>query len=109
MWSSAEAVDADITPGQADEERRDSGDQGHDSILTEENHSKTVSTNSMYKLLVHLRVKHYKNFLKESPKYFWDVLPRQLSPPKRIRHELRDEETQKFTGHGKLKALLVTG
>ncbi|KAF3830222.1 hypothetical protein GH733_004041 [Mirounga leonina] len=42
--SSAEAVDADINPGQADEERRDSGDQGHDSILTEENHKFNTSS-----------------------------------------------------------------
>lgn len=60
--SSAAAVDADITPGQADTERRENGDQGHDRILTEENHSNTVSTNSIYKLLVHLWVKQYKIF-----------------------------------------------
>lgn len=70
VWSSAEAVNAGTTPVQADEERRENGDQAYNSTLTEENHSKTVPTNSINKLLVHLRVKQYKIFEKESPKYF---------------------------------------
>lgn len=53
-WSSAEAVDVDITQGKADEKGRENRDHGHDIILTEENHSRRMSTDCVYELLVHL-------------------------------------------------------
>lgn len=58
---------------------------------------------------MHLWGEQYKIFKKELSKYFQDVSPHQLSPPKYIQHEFHDEETHKLEVNGKLKALLVTG
>lgn len=53
-WSSAEALDVDITQGKADEKGRKNRDYGHGIILSEENPSRRMSTDCVYKLLVHL-------------------------------------------------------
>ena len=47
VWSSAEAMDLEISQGKADEKRGEHRGQGHDSILADGNHSKSVSTDSI--------------------------------------------------------------